>query len=248
VVKQQFDKAGFVVLPHDHRVLAWSQAACRIALDVLTTPGDLRHGRTWRVGVDELPNLADGSIGGVALDGAWVDLIDAPGRWHQAQLSVVFPGYPQQDSSDTDAAHGYRLRRDAAHVDGLLPEGPQKRRHLREPHSFVLGIPLNYASASPLVVWPGSHVIMHAAFTQAFANVPADNYGDIDVTDTYQSARRQVFGTCERTEVPVIPGQATLLHRHLLHGMAPWGHGTAPAEGRMIAYFRPQTDSFADWL
>lgn len=248
MVAQSLFEDGFAVFPHDPKVLAWSVAAHMAALDVVQTLGDLRHGGTWRVGVDELPNAADGSIGGVPLFGAWQGVVPKPSVWHCAQLSVVYPGYPQQDALDTDAAHGYRLRRDAAHVDGLLPEGPQKRRHLREPHSFILGLPLNTATASPLVVWPGSHVIMQQAFATVLADVPTDRWGDVDVTDIYQAARRDVFATCKRVEVPVLPGQATLVHRHLLHGVAPWGMGTAPIEGRMIAYFRPQVSNICDWI
>ena len=240
---------GFVVFDQDSRVRAWAQAAHQAALEVLETPGDMRHGKTWRVGVDELPNAADGSIGGIGLQGPWERFVSPPAEWHQAQLSIVYRGYPMQDPTDTDAAHGYRLRRDAAHVDGLLPEGPSKRRHLREPHAFVLGLPLNDVAASPLVVWRGSHQIMTAAFQSCFADVRPEAWGDVDVTEAYQAARRQVFSACERIEVPVSPGQATLVHRHLLHGVAPWADGVADRdEGRMIAYFRPFVADVKHWL
>jgi hypothetical protein len=58
-----------------------------------------------------------------------------------------------------------------------------------------------------------------------------------------------VFATCERIELPLQPGEACVLHRHLLHGVAPWG-GNAPAgeDGRMIAYFRPEFSTPSDWL
>lgn len=243
-----FQDDGYAVFAFDRRVAAWAQAAHSAALDVVQTPGDLRHGQTWRVGVDELPNAPDGSINGVPLLGPWDAVVPAPAAWHPAQLSVVYPGYPQQDVSDTDAAHGYRLRRDAAHVDGLLPEGPDRRRHLREPHAFILGLPLNQATASPLVVWRGSHQIMKAAFAKAFAGSDPAHWGDVDVTAIYQAARRTAFETCARVALPVRPGQATLVHRHTLHGVAPWGSGNAPPEGRMIAYFRPQLRDAADWL
>lgn len=242
------DRAGYLHLPADPATAAWAAAARTAALAVLATPGDMRHGGTWRVGVDELPNATDGSVAGVALGGAWVDHIDPPGHWHRAQLSVVYPGYPRQDPDESDTNHHFRLHRDAAHVDGLLPEGPDKRRHLREPHAFVLGLPLNDATGSPLVVWPGSHRIMQAAFRQALHGIPADHWAEVDLTDPYTLARRQVFDTCARVELPARPGEATLLHRHLLHGVAPWGDGTAPPEGRIIAYFRPMVVSIADWL
>lgn len=243
-----FVKDGYCILPYDKAVAEWAEAALIAARVVVQTPGDLRHGETWRVGVDELPTAPDGSIGGVALRGGWDALIDPPSEWHRAQLSVVYPGYPQQDPQDSDTAHGYRLRRDAAHVDGLLPEGPQRRRHLREPHAFILGIPLNMATQSPLVVWEGSHHLMQAAFAKAFAGVPPAAWGDVDVTDIYQTARKTVFATCRRRECPVRPGQATLVHRHCLHGVAPWQDNKDRADSRMIAYFRPHLTTLMDWL
>jgi len=172
--------------------------------------------------------------------------VAVPPTWHAAQLSVVFPGYPLQDANESDAAHRFRRNRDAAHVDGLLPEGPEKRRHLREPHGFIVGLPLNDVTASPLVVWRGSHVIMRAAFQRAFAGHDPKDWGDLDVTDVYQAARRTVFETCERIPLVATAGQALLLNRHLLHGVAPWNPAIA-GDMRMVAYFRPQI-SIADWL
>ncbi|MEL6570243.1 MAG: hypothetical protein AAFQ64_01195 [Pseudomonadota bacterium] len=241
-----FARDGFVKLPYEGRVAAWAVSAHRVALRLPEEP--LRHGGTWRVGVDALPNGLDGSVAGVPLRGAWEEMVTMPDVLHNAQLSVVFPGYPKQDADESAAAHRFRLNRDAAHVDGLLPEGPARRRHLREPHAFVLGLPLNVATGSPLVVWRGSHAIVKRAFQGAFAGIAANDWGDTDVTDTYQAARRKVFETCERVELPALPGEATLLHRHVVHGVAPWGEGTAPPEGRMIAYFRPMVGETADWL
>ena len=243
-----YKRDGVIIFPVSSETLEWSGAAHRAAREVVKAPGDMRHGQTWRVGVDELPNHPDGSVGSVALRGAWEDLIQGDLDWHPAQLSVVYPNYPQQDAGDSDAAHGYRLRRDAAHVDGLLPEGPNKRRYLKEPHAFILGLALNKSDASPLVVWPGSHLLMQSTFGKVLADHSARAWSEIDLTDAYQAARRSVFETCKRVEVPILPGQAVLLHRHLLHGVAPWGDGDAPPEGRMIAYFRPVLHDIADWL
>jgi hypothetical protein len=47
---------------------------------------------------------------------------------HRAQVSVTYPGYPAPDPEESDAAHRFRRDRDAAHLDGLLPVGPEKRR------------------------------------------------------------------------------------------------------------------------
>lgn len=225
---------GYLLFAQDAAVTAWVRAAKVAAQAIEMEPK--RHGNTWFVGVDALPNLPDGSIGGTPLCGPWDAHVKMPANWHRAQLSVVFPGYPGQDPTEPDAAHRYRLLRDAAHVDGLLPEGPNKRRHLREPHGFILGLPLSDVRDSPLVVWQGSHLIMQAAFARAYADVPEAEMGDLDVTDIYQAARREVFETCNRVEVPAKAGEATLLHRHVVHGVAPWGDGRAP---RPIAYFRP---------
>ena len=91
-----------------------------------------------------------------------------PKAWHPAQLSVIYPGYPRKDPDESEQAHRYRRLHDAAHVDGLLPVGPARRRHLREPHGFILGLPLNRVSASPLVVWEGSQQVMQGAFIKLY--------------------------------------------------------------------------------
>lgn len=238
MVAEALARDGFAVFPHDPAVLAWADAARDVAIDVLHGPGERRHVGTWFVGVDALPNAADGSIGGVPLAGTWMDHVTLPKTWHSAQLSVIFPGYPRRDPDESEAAHRYRRNRDAAHVDGLLPEGPQRRRHLREPHGFILGLPLNDVASSPLVVWPGSHQVMRDAFAEAFAGAPPEAWGDVDVTDIYQATRRRVFDQCQRVEVRCRPGEAVLMHRHLLHGVAPW-QGPSDCAPRMVAYFRP---------
>ena len=240
---------GFTVFGHDAATLAWAQAAHRVAVDVAQDPAiravNLRHGDTWFVGVDALPNAPDGSVDDVPLAGPWMHHITAPDHWHRAQLSIVYPGYPQQDPNETDANHRYRITRKAAHVDGLLPIGADRRRYLREPHAFILGLPLNVSDAAPLVVWPGSQRIMGTAL----AGITGDRDPiSVDLTDTYHAARREVFERITPVAVPAKPGQAVLLHRHLLHGVEVWqDSATAPPEGRMIAYFRPEF-SASEWI
>ena len=239
---------GYVLFAHDPRVLAWAQAAKKVAAEIAADPAkqrdNLRHRDTWFVGVDALPNDRDGAIDGVPLSGPWVGHVpDLP--QHAAQLSIIYPGYPRRDPDQSAASHRYRMERCAAHVDGLLPEGPARRRHLREPHGFIAGLPLNDVAASPLVVWEGSHRIMRAAFQGVYSGLPADAWGDVDVTDVYQAARKDCFARCKRTEIHAKPGEVILLDRHLLHGVAPWGD--TPGDMRMIAYFRPQI-AVADWL
>ncbi len=246
MVAAAFASEGYAVFPFEPEVAAWAAAAHHVGQDVLQGDGERRHGGTWFVGIDALPNAADGSVDGVSLAGAWRAHVTVPTHWHQAQLSVVFPGYPQRDPDESEAAHRYRCNRDAAHVDGLLPEGVDRRRHLREPHGFIVGFPLDDPTASPLVVWPQSHLMMRAAFTKAFAGHAPETWADLDVTEIYQTARRSVFEICQRVEVLARPGQAILLDRHLVHGVAPWGKGAA-GDMRMVAYFRPQIDA-AEWL
>lgn len=242
-------KTGFTVFAYDPAVARWADAALRIGRKVAADPDirrtNLRHGETWFVGVDALPSAPDGSISDVPLDGSWRNHVTAPERWHPAQLSIVYPGYPLQDEGESAANHSYRIRRYGAHVDGLLPEGPARRRYLKEPHAFILGLPLNLSNAAPLMVWPGSQKIMAAAF-EVLRTV--DDPMNHDITDIYQTARRKVFGQIEPQAIVAEPGQAVLLHRHLLHGVAPWNEAAmAPQEGRMIAYFRPQFSAL-EWL
>jgi hypothetical protein len=211
--------------PHP-AIRAWAEAARDAALQTLaTSPEPWRCGGTWFVGVDALPNGPDGAINGTPFP--WDALPIPPEPLHPAQLSVIRPGYPQPSPEETPAAFAYRRDRDAAHLDGLLPIGPEKRRMVKEPHAWILGLPLNDTTASPLTVWEGSH----------------------DITEAYQAARRTIFSTCRKIELPVRPGEATLLHRLTLHGVAPWKPGDdAPPEGRMIAYLRPLLPAVETWL
>ena len=231
------DGRGFRVLCEVPGLRAWSEAArdlAEITLDDQALRDHwLRHGGTWFVGVEALANAPDGSLGGVPLPtelrGIW------PGAWHRAQLSAIYPGYPGRDPDESEAAHRFRRIRCGAHVDGLhLEEG---RRVLREPHALVLGIGLSEVVASPLVVWEGSHEIIRAALAGAEA-------GD-DVTEAYKAARADVFARCAAVPVPVQRGEAVLVHRLAVHGIAPWeGAGRDP---RLMAYFRPLFARARDW-
>ncbi len=208
----------------------------------------LRHGGTWFVGVDALGNDEAGRVGAAYRAASEVTAVT---QLHPAQISITFPGYPLRDADESEAAHRFRRRRDAAHLDGLLPEGPEKRRHLREPHAWILGIALTEADAgaAPLIVWEGSHRVVRAAFEQAFRGIAPEVWGDVDVTEIYQAARARVFESCPRREVPLQVGETVLLHRMVIHGVAPWADGAeADPEGRAIAYFRPCFGDPADWL
>jgi len=239
---------GWQRLGPDPAIAAWAETARLAALDTLATTAEpWRCGNTWFVGVDALTNGPDGTIHGTPFP--WSALPLAPEPLHRAQLSVIRPGYPQPSPDETPAAFAFRRDRDAAHLDGLLAVGPGKRRMVKEPHAWILGLPLNQTGAAPLSVWEGSHEILRAALLQALSPHPPETWGEIDLTEAYQNARRDIFETCRRIELPVRPGEATLLHRLALHGVTRWQEqDEAPPEGRMIAYLRPQLASVEAWL
>ena len=249
---------GWAVLPDDAETRAWADHAAPHAALAASDPVLQRDWLdcegTWFVGVDALQNDPTGSIEGgpsipstvraaCAVFGAWPAL-------HRAQVSVVYPEYPRPKTGENATSFAFRLNRDAAHVDGILGLGTPKRRFVIEPHQWILGIALNdcSADASPLVVWEGSHEVIRDGLGQALSTAQGD-ISKVDVTDAYIAARRAVFAGCIRREIPLRKGQAVLVHRLALHGVAPWGAAaTAPAEGRMIAYFRPVLEESAAWL
>ena len=239
---------GWRIIGPDPRIANWAHAALPRARTALAqTDQPLRCGGTWAVGLDLLDNDAAGTVAGCDLP--WAALGLAPQPLHQAQVSGIYPGYPQPWPGESAAAMQYRISRDAAHLDGLLPIGPDRRRMIKEPHAWILGLALTDCAAAPLVVWDGSHRVMQSALRRALAAHPPQDWGNIDITDVYQAARAQVFATCPRVEVPIVRGQATLLHRAVLHGVAPWPTGfDAGQTDRIIAYFRPMLASVQDWL
>ncbi|MEL6235262.1 MAG: hypothetical protein AAFR46_12720 [Pseudomonadota bacterium] len=228
------------------------------ALAAAEAGGARRSGGTWYAGVNILPNGPDGAVPqGPPLPAALTGLVAqitgfAAWQWEPAQISVCYPGYPRPDPSERESAFRFRRDRDAAHLDGLLPTGPERRRHLREHHAFILGIPLveTDPEAAPLSVYEGSHRPVAETLSACFEGVAAEHWGEIDVTDAYHALRRRIFQAGRRKKLHARPGEAILLHRHMLHGVAPWRDGAAaPPEGRMIAYFRPDPAPGAppDW-
>ncbi len=233
----------------------WIAHVWPVARDLTQDPAQLvqwlRCGGTWFAGVNLLPNDALGRVGqGPALTGEALRFVeDCHGRLalDRAQLSVIYQGYPKPMDVESPAAFRFRRDRDAAHVDGLLPVGPDRQRFLREPHAWVIGIPLNKALASPMVIWEGSHEIMRAAFRDALAGIDPAQWGAVDLTQTYHAARKHCFDSCARVEITAQPGESYAIHRLALHGVAPWS-GPAIPDGRVIAYFRPELRNTADWL
>lgn len=255
----QLKARGWCRFPFDAKLAAWVSHAAGVATELAQNEQNiadwLRCGDTWFAGVNILPNDAHGRLeGGPHLMGDAISFIEnqfGAQHWDRAQVSIIYPGYPKPMQGESEAAFRFRRDRDAAHVDGLLPVGPERRRHLHEPHAFVLGLPLVETSpdASPMVVWEGSHDQMRAAFSDVLKDVSPDLWGDVDLTEIYQTTRRVCFETCQRVVVHAVPGEAYLIDRLALHGVAPWSPGAeSPAEGRMIAYFRPELEDISDWL
>lgn len=243
--------------PADARSLAWAEAARRAADAAIADPVNahwLQCDGTWFAGGNILDTAPSGAIDDVALEGPAIDAVRSlglcPEAWDRAQVSVLYPGYPRPRAAESDAAFAYRKNRDAAHVDGLLPVGSDRRRMAQEFHGFILGLPLSEAceTASPMTVWEGSHLKVQAAFRSVLEARDPQTWSETDLTDVYHAVRREVFDTCPRVMVHARPGEAYLVHRFALHGMAPWGEGaTAEPQGRMVAYFRPETQR-RPWL
>ena len=257
-----FFAKGWIRFGPDPVIAAWVRTAQPLA-EALAADQDhradwLRCGGTWFAGVNIFPNDATGAVaarGVPPLAGAPIRFInDALGltniAWDRAQISICYPGYPQPWEGESEAAFRFRRDRDAAHVDGLTRIGDTRRRALGETHGFILGLPLTETppEAAPLVVWEGSHEIMRSAFRDRFGDIDPAEWQAEDVTDAYTAARRHVFETCPRVPIHASPGEAYLIHRLALHGVAPWGQSAGEA-ARTIAYFRPELHGSPDyWL
>ncbi|MEM9735460.1 MAG: hypothetical protein AAF908_02510 [Pseudomonadota bacterium] len=229
-----------------------------IALDPINRADWLRCGGTWFAGVNIFPNEADGSVpwrvpplSGRAFKTALSGLGLARVALDQAQISICYPGYPQPWEGESVANFRFRRDRDAAHLDGLTRDAA-RRRSLSEVHGFILGLPLTDVpvTAAPLVVWEGSHEVIRSAFRARFAGIAPADWAREDVTEFYAETRRQIFAECRRVVVHARPGEAYLVHRLAIHGVAPWGEdgGETP---RIVAYFRPDPFPGADpgwWL
>jgi hypothetical protein len=118
-------------------------------------------------------------------------------------------------------------------------------------HAFILGIAVTEADAdaAPLVVWEGSHHLIRAAFAEAFDGVPPEDVVGIDMTGAYHGGPARGLRAAPGARFRCDPGQAVLVHRHAIHGVAPWREGARAAEdGRAIVYFRPEVARPEDWL
>lgn len=250
---------GWVLLPPSPAMDHWIEHARPAAAAALIDPAHgrwFRHDRSWFVGVHALDNDATGAVGeGPPLAGPAVELVrawlgDAMPPWDRGQVSVCLSGYPRPTPEESPERFAYRVKRDAAHLDGLEARGPQRRRFLDEPHALLLGIPLVSVDArmAPFVLWEGSHEIMREALVGAFAGIDPRRWSEVDLTDAYHAARRAAFARCPRIEITTRAGETYLVHRLALHGMAPWGDESCDAASRTIIYFRPPFADPADWL
>ena len=258
--QRSFLQRGWHRFDSDPALVEWVGGALPAARDAVRAKENaqwLRCGGTWFAGVNVLQNdasgavEASGSLRGAAIRFARQSVGPTGFEWDYGQISVCYPRYPQPMEPEPAAAFRYRRDRDAAHVDGLLPEGAERRRHLREYHAFILGIPMVEfsADASPFVVWEGSHEIIREAVNERFDGLPPDRWGDEDVTEAYHQMRRTVFETCKRVEITARPGEAFIAHRLIVHGVAPWADSAiAGKDGRMICYFRPIIGGPVEWL
>ena len=192
-----FFEHGWAAFPVDSAILDWLDTAEEAARRAVADPAHSqwhRCGGTWFAGVNALDNDVTGTVaGGLPLQGAAIrfaeKLVAERFDWDRAQVSVCYPGYPKQGDGESDAAFAYRRDRDAAHVDGLLPVGPARRRFLREHHRFILGLPTGPAdaAASPLVMWEGSHRIVRETFAGTFGDTSPATWRDVDVTEVYHA-------------------------------------------------------------
>jgi hypothetical protein len=246
---EQFQQTSWIRFPRDQAVAEWvlraRPVAERCVADAALRARWMRCGGTWFIGVNVLPNDTTGAIASAGvppLEGAPVRFIEGvlelPVALDHAQVSVCFPGYPQPSAEEPEAAFRFRRERDAAHVDGVRrSEG--RRRRLGDSHGFILGLPLTNVppDAAPLVVWEGSHEVIRNAFRARLQHLPPERWADEDITDAYVAARRECFERCRRVLVHAEPGEAYVVHRLALHGIAPWRADNAGK--RVIAYFRP---------
>lgn len=251
---------GWILFEDDpalHRWIRGTLPAARRTLDDPAYRQWWRHGDTWFVGVNALENGPDGAVpGGLPFTGRALSYLARTNAFRdlpldRAQVSVCFPGYPARSTSESDASHRYRRQRDAAHIDGLLRHGPDRRRYLGEHHAYILGIPMVAApaEAAPFVVWEGSHRIAREFFHRLLAGREPGAWQDLDLTDSYHELRRDIFRRCPRRVIHTLPGQCYLVHRMALHGMAPWqARQKAGPDGRMVCYFRPEMPEPLTWL
>ncbi len=133
---EQFFSLGWCQFEFDPLLFEWVRTALAPARETLHSEQHARWHRyqnTWFAGVNAMPNDGQGAVAGSGpLRGRAVEFIEAElglrdFTWDAAQVSVCYPGYPQPMEGESSAKTRFRLDRDAAHVDGLLPLGADRR-------------------------------------------------------------------------------------------------------------------------
>ena len=263
-----YQQHGWCRFGADADVLQWVHHALPAAEKAISASQHrhwFRYQNTWFVGVNALPNNDRGQVeNGPPLQGQAADFIRQKlkadmSSLDQAQVSAIFAGYPKPSETEPETFFNYRLRRDAAHIDGLLKDSTvsESARFAREYHEYILAIGMtnNDNSASPLVVWRGSHAVFQSEFVRFFAGYEAKRIGSTDISGFYRSVRKRVLESCERVELPLQRGESVVAHRMLLHGTAPWRDrgeeprlNAQPNTPRILCFFRPITLTADEWL
>jgi hypothetical protein len=159
---EELRTVGWAKFSVDADLEAWVAHVAPIAAALSQHPAHraewLRHGGTWFAGVNILVNDARGRLEqGPELGGMAVECLTAlhgPMSLDLGQISVTYPGYPLFDGQESAAAHRYRVNRAAAHVDGLLTIGPERRRFLcMNRINMCLGIPLGSKATRRPALW-----------------------------------------------------------------------------------------------
>ncbi|MCY4219804.1 MAG: hypothetical protein OXE56_11130 [Gammaproteobacteria bacterium] len=259
-LSEQFQNLGWLHFKFDPALLKWVDHVLPYARAAVAAPENaewLRCGGTWFVGVNLLPNNLQGRvddsdpISGEAISFLKNNHAFTGFNLDKAQISVCYPGYPKPSETEFGSTYRYRRNRDGAHIDGLLAIGADRRRYLKEPHAYILGIPMTdfNADAAPPVVWESSHNIVRAVFREFFSDIQEELWANVDITNTYHHLRKEVFDKCQRIQLKLKRGESFLVHRLALHGIGPWGEtARAGPDGRMICYFRPKFKSPSEWL
>jgi hypothetical protein len=252
----EFEQKGWIKFEYDQRIVRWAKVANSKIIAKQKNKEIFENGLTcqgtWFVGVDALDNNPDGTLDEVPLQGPFENLMkrSTVHGLHPAQVSIIFEGYPKPRDQESESSFNFRHKRDAAHIDGLIADFPGGPRKLKEPHAYVLGIPLNQVpkGASPVVVWEGSHHLISEAFERFFLNRTPHEWRDIDIREVYFETRKSIFKKCIRRILHANVGESYMVHRLCLHGISPWNSKIKNFyAGRRIAYFRPELKDIANW-
>ena len=90
---------------------------------------------------------------------------------------------------------------------------------------------------------------MQTLFAAKLGQLPPQDWPGLALTAGCHQARQTALRDCRRVAVHCRPGESVVVHRHALHGVAPWGQQAAAGpDGRMICCFRPELQHKQAWL